>query len=156
LDVAVDGCITGSFSGMVTAPVNKAVINDAGVPFSGPTEYLAARTQTPHVVMMLATENLHVAPPTTHLPLRAGPDAPTPHRPLATLEIPGRDLRARFRIARPRIAVPGLNPHAGENGHLGHEEQEIIPPVMESLRGQDIDLLGPLPADTAFTPRVLE
>ncbi|HLU61079.1 MAG TPA: 4-hydroxythreonine-4-phosphate dehydrogenase PdxA [Gammaproteobacteria bacterium] len=156
LDVAVDGCITGDFAGMVTAPVSKAVINDAGIPFTGHTEYLAARTHTPLVVMMLAAGTLRVALATTHLPLRAVADAITPERLRVTLEVLERDLRIRFRITRPRIAVLGLNPHAGEDGHLGHEDRDIIRPVVEAMRSEGVELLGPLPADTAFTPRVLE
>lgn len=155
LDVAIDGCTTGSFSGMVTAPISKAVINDAGVAFSGHTEYLALRTHTHDVVMMLAAGGLRVALATTHLPLRAVADAISTEGLRTTLRILDHDLRTRFRIAAPRIAVLGLNPHAGESGHLGREEQDIITPVIERLRADGLDLRGPLPADTAFTPRVL-
>src|SRR5690606_8798782 len=126
-----------------------------GVAFSGHTEYLALRTHTHDVVMMLAAGGLRVALATTHLPLRAVADAISTEGLRTTLRILDHDLRTRFRIAAPRIAVLGLNPHAGESGHLGREEQDIITPVIERLRADGLDLRGPLPADTAFTPRVL-
>jgi 4-hydroxythreonine-4-phosphate dehydrogenase len=141
---------------MVTAPVHKGVINDGGVPFSGHTEYLAHRAGVPRTVMLLAARDLRVALATTHLPLRAVPDAITRPSLEETLEILHRDLVRRFAIAQPRISVCGLNPHAGEGGHLGREEIEVIAPVLERLRGRGLDLVGPLPADTAFTPRALE
>ncbi len=153
---AVDGCRDGTFAALVTGPVHKGVINDAGIPFTGHTEFLAARTATPRVVMMLATEGLRVALATTHLPLRAVADAITPALLTEVVTILHRDLRQRFGIAAPRILVCGLNPHAGEGGHLGREELEVIGPTLETLRAQGMQLIGPLPADTLFTPRHLE
>jgi 4-hydroxythreonine-4-phosphate dehydrogenase len=157
LDAAVDGCMAGRFAAMVTAPVHKAVINDAGLPFTGHTEYLAGRTGTPQVVMMLAggTPMLRVALATTHLALRGVADAIDATHLERTLEILCRDLELRFGIARPRILVAGLNPHAGESGHMGREEIEVIAPVLDKLRRRGMRLAGPLPADTLFTPRVL-
>jgi 4-hydroxythreonine-4-phosphate dehydrogenase len=144
---------------MVTAPVHKGVINQAGTPFSGHTEYLAEHTNTPRVVMMLAGETpqgpLRVALTTTHLPLRSVADAITPQAVEETLRILHADMARKFGIASPRILVAGLNPHAGEDGYLGREEIEIITPVLERLRGEGMDLIGPLPADTMFTPPVL-
>jgi 4-hydroxythreonine-4-phosphate dehydrogenase len=136
--------------------VHKGIINDAGIAFIGHTEYLAARCNTPRVVMMLATAGLRVALATTHLPLAAVSAAITREDLATTLHILIHDLRARFGLVRPRILVCGLNPHAGEGGHLGREEIEVIAPVLESLRGADAELLGPLPADTLFTPKYLE
>ncbi len=156
LDRAVDGCLSGEFAAMVTAPVHKGIVNDAGVPFSGHTEYLAQKTGTDHVVMMLVGGGMRVALATTHLPLKDVPAALT--RPLLerTIRILDADLRARFRIAAPRILVAGLNPHAGEGGYLGREEIEVIAPVLDALRAEGIGLSVPLPADTLFTRRVLE
>ncbi|MBP6682430.1 MAG: 4-hydroxythreonine-4-phosphate dehydrogenase PdxA [Halioglobus sp.] len=156
LQQAVDGCLRRDFSAMVTAPVQKSVINDAGIPFSGHTEFLAAATGTPRVVMMLATPELRVALATTHMPLAAVPAAITRELLLETLEILVRDLVDKFGLARPRVAVLGLNPHAGEGGHMGREEIDTIIPVLEQLRARGMQLLGPLPADTAFNPKVLE
>jgi 4-hydroxythreonine-4-phosphate dehydrogenase len=156
LQLAVDGCLAGEFSAMVTAPVQKSVINDAGIPFTGHTEFLAEATGTARVVMMLATAQLRVALATTHLPLAAVPAAITPVLLRETLLILERDLRDKFGLRQPRIAVLGLNPHAGEGGHLGREEIDTIIPTLEALRGEGMELLGPLPADTAFNPRVLE
>lgn len=156
LDRALDGCRAGEFAAMVTAPVQKSTINDAGVAFTGHTEYLAQRTGTARVVMMLAGGGLRVALATTHLPLAAVPAAITRESLVETLRIVDRDLRERFGIARPRILVAGLNPHAGESGHLGREEIEVIAPALESLRREGLALTGPLPADTLFTARVLE
>ena len=156
LNVAVDGCRDGRFDAMVTGPVHKGVINDAGIPFIGHTEYLADRCGTARVVMMLATAGLRVALATTHLPLAAVSPALSREDLAMTLHILIADLQGRFGIARPRILVCGLNPHAGEGGHLGREEIEIIAPVLEQLRGADAELLGPLPADTLFTPKYLE
>lgn len=156
LDRAVDGCRAGLFDALVTGPVHKGVINDAGIPFTGHTEYLAERCGNVRVVMMLATEGLRVALATTHLPLSAVSAAITRDDLSATLRILVADLRTRFGIARPRILVCGLNPHAGESGHLGREEIDVIEPVLESLRGGDAELFGPLPADTLFTPKYLE
>lgn len=153
---ACDGCRDGRFDAMVTAPVQKSVINDAGVPFSGHTEFLQERCGVPRVVMLLACPGLRVALATTHLPLRAVPDAITPERLTQVLTILDADLRTKFGIAKPRILVTGLNPHAGEDGHLGREEIEIISPTLARLRTQGLDVVGPLPADTLFTPRLLD
>ena len=155
LRTAVEGCLAKTFDAMVTAPVHKGVINDAGVPFTGHTEYLAELTHTPKVVMMLAGHGMRVALATTHLPLRAVPDAITRDGLESTLRVLHRDLVRRFGLARPRILVAGLNPHAGEAGHLGREEIEVITPVLERLRADGMDLIGPLPADTLFNPPTL-
>lgn len=165
LDRALAGCRTGEFAAMVTAPVHKGVINQAGVPFTGHTEYLADHTATPRVVMMLAGQSplgghgplgqpgpLRVALATTHLPLRAVPDAITPALLEEVLTILHRDMGRKYGISRPRILVAGLNPHAGEGGYLGREELDVQIPVLERLRAQGMDLIGPLPADTLFTP----
>jgi 4-hydroxythreonine-4-phosphate dehydrogenase len=156
LDAAADGCLGGEFAAMVTAPVQKSVINDAGIAFSGHTEYLAARLGVAKPVMLLAAGELRVALVTTHLPLSAVPAAITREAVLEALTVLDGDLRARFRIAAPRILVCGLNPHAGESGHLGREEIEVIGPALTEARVRGIDAIGPLPADTLFTPRVLE
>jgi 4-hydroxythreonine-4-phosphate dehydrogenase len=156
LDRAVEGCLQGAFDGMVTAPVHKGVICDSGVAFSGHTEYLAAKTQTPQVVMMLAGGGMRVALATTHLPLAEVARAITTERLIRTLEIIHHDLSARFGIAHPRILVSGFNPHAGESGHIGHEEVDIIAPALEQLRAKGLDLTGPLPADTLFVPHTLK
>ncbi|ATE59038.1 4-hydroxythreonine-4-phosphate dehydrogenase PdxA [Thauera sinica] len=155
LDRALAGCVGGEFAGMVTAPVHKGVICDAGVPFSGHTEYLAERTGTPRVVMMLVGGGLRVALVTTHLPLSAVPAAITQDAVERTLRILHGDLATRFGLAAPRILVAGLNPHAGEGGHLGREEIEVIAPVLERLRAEGMRLAGPLPADTLFVPHTL-
>lgn len=155
LDRAIDGCLSGEFSAMVTAPVHKAVINDAGVAFSGHTEYLAERTGTPRVVMMLVGGGLRVALLTTHLPLAAVPAAVTADALEQTLRIMQADLRARFGLPDPCILVAGLNPHAGEGGHMGREEIEVITPTLERLRAAGMQLRGPLPADTLFVPHTL-
>ena len=156
IDRGVELCMAGEFDGLVTGPVHKAVINAAGVAFSGMTERLAERAQVDDVVMMLASPTLRVALVTTHLPLRAVPDAITDARIARTSRCLHRALQRDFGIARPRIAVLGLNPHAGEDGHLGREEIEIIQPCLARMRTEGLDLLGPLPADTAFLPQVLE
>lgn len=153
---AGQGCLDGHFAGMITAPVHKGVINEAGIAFSGHTEFLAELTHTPQVVMMLATHGLRVALVTTHLPLREVADAITPERIRRVARILDRDLRTKFGIAQPRILVCGLNPHAGEGGHLGREEIEVIEPTLAQLRGEGLNLVGPLPADTLFTPKHLE
>jgi 4-hydroxythreonine-4-phosphate dehydrogenase len=158
IDRAISGCLSGEFAAMVTAPIHKGVINDAGVPFSGHTEYLAEKTATPRVVMMLAGAGLRVALATTHLALRDVPAAITADDLERTIRILHGDMASKFGIARPRILVAGLNPHAGESGHMGREEIEIIAPVLEKLRRAEnggMDLVGPLPADTLFTPGVL-
>ncbi len=151
LRAACDGCLTGLFDALVTGPVHKGVINDAGVPFSGHTELLAARCGA-DPVMMLATPGLRVALTTTHLPLSGVCQAITPEVLTRVLRTLDRDLRGRFGIPRPRILVCGLNPHAGEGGHLGREEIEIISPTLDLLRAEGLDLTGPVPADTAFVP----
>ncbi|MCB1932147.1 MAG: 4-hydroxythreonine-4-phosphate dehydrogenase PdxA [Candidatus Accumulibacter sp.] len=156
LDRALAGCQRAEFAAMVTAPVHKGVINDAGIPFSGHTEYLAQRTQTARVVMMLAGGGLRVALVTTHLPLRDVPAAVTRSAVEESLRILHREMATKYGIARPRILVAGLNPHAGEGGYLGNEEIEVITPVLERLRAEGMTLLGPLPADTMFSPPVLE
>lgn len=155
LDRACDGCLSGEFAAMITAPVQKSVINDAGIAFSGHTEYLQARCDVPRVVMMLACPGLRVALATTHLPLRDVADAITPKRLTQVLQILHHDLRTKFGIAQPHILVAGLNPHAGESGHLGREEIEVITPTLDALRAAGMNLSGPLPADTLFTPRLL-
>ena len=155
LDLALAGCQRGEFAAMVTAPVHKGVINDAGVPFTGHTEYLAEKTGTPRVVMMLAGSGLRVALATTHLPLKDVPAAITPTVLEQTLRILHHDMARKYGIAEPRILVAGLNPHAGEGGYLGHEEIDVIIPVLQRLRAEGMRLLGPLPADTMFTPPLL-
>jgi len=155
LDRAIAGCMSGEFAGMVTAPVHKGVICDAGVPFSGHTEYLAEATSTPRVVMMLVGGGMRVALVTTHLPLADVPAAITGSALAETLAIVDADLRQRFGVASPRILVAGLNPHAGEGGHMGREEIEVITPVLSRLRQAGMDLIGPLPADTLFVPHTL-
>lgn len=145
----------GVCQALVTGPVHKGIINDAGIPFTGHTEFLAEQTGTPRVVMMLATEGLRVALATTHLPLSQVPAAITRSGLKETLQILHRELRQRFAIDAPRLLVCGLNPHAGEGGHLGHEEIDTIIPALEACRQQGIDAIGPLPADTLFTPRHL-
>jgi 4-hydroxythreonine-4-phosphate dehydrogenase len=156
LDHAIEGCSNARYAAMVTAPVQKSVIADSGVPFSGHTEYLAERTGAPLPVMLLAAGTLRVALATTHLPLSAVSRAITPQLLEQTLHILDHDLRARFRIEAPRILVCGLNPHAGESGHLGREEIETIAPTLDKLRQAGLRLIGPAPADTAFTPRMLQ
>lgn len=153
---ATEGCLSGRYQALVTGPLQKSSINDAGIPFSGHTEYLAELTHTPRVVMMLATAGLRVALATTHLPLRAVADAITPTLLEEICRITEHDLRLHFGIARPRIKVCGLNPHAGEGGHLGREEIDVIIPTLEKLRQQGLSLDGPLPADTLFTPKHLD
>ncbi len=166
LDRALAGCLQGEFAAMVTAPLHKGVINDAGINgFTGHTEYLAEKTGTPLVVMMLAGTSsigghgplgqpgpLRVALATTHLPLKEVPAAITPAVLEDVLRILHADMARKYGIARPRILVAGLNPHAGEGGYLGREEIEVITPVLEKLRSEGMELLGPLPADTLFTP----
>jgi 4-hydroxythreonine-4-phosphate dehydrogenase len=156
LDRAVDGCLSGEFAAMVTAPVQKSVINDAGIKFSGHTEYLAERTGGAHPVMMLASGSLRVALATTHLPLKDVSAAITSELLQKVLRIVDQDLRTRFAIAAPRIIVCGLNPHAGEAGHLGREEIEVIAPALDALRRTGMQLIGPAPADTAFTAHMLQ
>ena len=156
LNRACDGCLSGEFAAMVTGPLNKAAINEAGVVFAGHTEYLAQRCGVDQPVMLLVAGELRVALVTTHLALRDVPDAVTAARLTGVLKqlVPG--LATRFGIAQPRVLVLGLNPHAGESGHLGREEIEIIGPALQQLRDQGMQVEGPLPADTAFTPPFLE
>ena len=156
LTVAAKGCLEGDFDGMVTAPVHKGIINDAGIKFSGHTEFLQELCDVERVVMLLATEELRVALVTTHLPLKDVPAAITPERLTRVANILNADLKKFFGIAQPRILVAGLNPHAGEGGHLGREEIEVIEPTLEKLRATGMQLTGPLPADTLFTPHWLD
>ncbi len=151
LDAALAGCMNGAYQAMVTAPVHKGVINDAGFAFTGHTEYLADHSGTPRVVMMLAGGGLRVALATTHLPLRDVADAITQPLLVEVIRILDADLKRKFGIAQPRIAVAGLNPHAGESGHLGREDGDVIEPVLDFLRGEGFTLTGPLPADTLFS-----
>jgi len=155
LDAAMDGCRAGRFDAMVTAPVHKGVINDAGVPFTGHTEYLAQATGARCPVMMLVGGGLRVALATTHLPLAAVSAAITSERLAGVLTVLAADLRTKFGIATPRILVCGLNPHAGEGGHLGREERDVIEPTLLRLRAAGLQLTGPVPADTAFLPERL-
>jgi 4-hydroxythreonine-4-phosphate dehydrogenase len=148
---AVQSCLAGEFSGMVTAPVHKAIINEAGIPFTGHTEFLAQHSNTQHVVMMLVGGGLRVALATTHLALRDVPDAITPALLTNVLRIMELGLIKYFCISQPRILVAGLNPHAGEDGHLGREEIEVIIPILNQLRAQGMQVSPPLPADTLFT-----
>jgi 4-hydroxythreonine-4-phosphate dehydrogenase len=154
VDAAIDGCRAGTFDAVVTAPVQKSAINDAGIAFTGHTEYLAARTGA-QVVMMLVGGGMRVALATTHLALADVAREITRERLERTLRIVAAELRRRFGIARPRVLVAGLNPHAGEAGYLGREEIEIIAPVVEQLAREGLAVRGPLPADTLFTPRQL-
>jgi 4-hydroxythreonine-4-phosphate dehydrogenase len=149
---AAEGCLDGEFAGMVTAPLAKSVIADSGVSFTGHTEYLAEITGAALPVMMLVAGDLRVALATTHLPLREVPDAVTAETIDAVLRILHADLGARFGLENPEIVVCGLNPHAGEGGHLGREEIDIISPALDGLRAEGLRIRGPLPADTAFTP----
>lgn len=156
LERAADGCLNGDFAGMVTAPLAKSVIREGADPdFTGHTEFLAGRAGVDRVVMMLTAGELRVALATTHLPLRHVPDAVTADCLARTLHILNADLKHKFGCPEPRILVLGLNPHAGESGHLGREEMDIIEPELERLRGEGLRLTGPMPADTAFTPDAL-
>jgi 4-hydroxythreonine-4-phosphate dehydrogenase len=155
LDAAIDGCLSGRFRAMATAPVHKGVVNDAGVAFTGHTEYLAERTHTPHVVMMLVGGGMRVALATTHLPLARVPEAITAGALAATFDVLNGDLVRRFGLKRPCIGVAGLNPHAGEGGHLGREEIEVIAPAIAAARSRGIEADGPFPADTLFVPSML-
>lgn len=149
---AVSGCLRGEFSGLVTAPLAKSVIADAGIPFTGHTELLAELTNTSLSVMLLVAGELRVALASTHMPLSAVPGYITKERLRRVIEILDNDLRSKFDIENPEIVVCGLNPHAGEGGHLGHEDRDIIAPVIEELVANGLRLRGPLPADTAFIP----
>ncbi|VVE67488.1 4-hydroxythreonine-4-phosphate dehydrogenase PdxA [Pandoraea captiosa] len=156
LDDAIDGALAGTYDAIVTAPLQKSTINDCGVAFTGHTEYLAERTGTPRVVMMLAGGGLRVALATTHLPLAQVPGAIRRDELLHTLVILNQDLMRHFGVARPRILVTGLNPHAGESGYLGREEIDVITPALADATAAGIDARGPYPADTLFQPRHLE
>jgi 4-hydroxythreonine-4-phosphate dehydrogenase len=156
LQRATEGCMSGEFDAMVTAPVHKGIINDAGIKFSGHTEYLAELTHTRQVVMMLVGGGLRVALATTHLALKDVPAAITPDNLETTIRILHADLIQKFGLQSPRILVAGLNPHAGEDGYLGREEIEIINPVLEKLRAEGMQLIGALPADTLFTKKYLD
>jgi 4-hydroxythreonine-4-phosphate dehydrogenase len=156
LTAAASACLAGQAQGMVTGPVQKSVINDAGIAFSGHTEFLAELCAAPTPVMMLVAGALRVALATTHLALKDVPAAITRDTLTAVLRVLHRDLREKFGITQPRILCCGLNPHAGESGHLGREEIEVIAPVLAALREEGMDLRGPLPADTLFTPKYLE
>ncbi|WP_406612403.1 4-hydroxythreonine-4-phosphate dehydrogenase PdxA [Acinetobacter schindleri] len=153
---SADYAMTGKSVGVATAPVQKSVINDAGIHFSGHTEYYQEFAGVPRVVMMLATKTLRVALATTHLPLRAVADAITPERLHQVIDILIHDLQSKFKIKQPKILVCGLNPHAGEGGYLGMEEIEVINPVLETYRAQGINMSLSLPADTLFTPENLK
>jgi 4-hydroxythreonine-4-phosphate dehydrogenase len=159
LETACDACATGAMAALVTAPVQKSTIEDAGIPFTGHTEFLAARTHTTRVVMMLVNAEkpaLRVALVTTHLALRDVPDAITHEAVTETIAIVARELRKRFGIVEPKLAVCGLNPHAGESGHLGREDIDVIAPAVRSAGTAGANVTGPLPADTVFVPSIAE
>jgi len=156
LDAAIDSCKANQCQALITGPVQKSIINDAGIAFSGHTEYLAQKTDTDTVVMMLATADMRVALATTHLPLRDVADAISKDLLHRVIEILSHDLKTKFAIQQPNILVCGLNPHAGEGGHLGNEEIEIISPMIEHFKKQGLNLIGPLPADTLFTDKHLQ
>ncbi|AGR57267.1 TPA: 4-hydroxythreonine-4-phosphate dehydrogenase PdxA [Salmonella bongori] len=153
---ACDGCLRNEFAALITGPVHKGVINDAGISFTGHTEFFEERSQAKKVVMMLATEALRVALATTHLPLRSIADAITPALLHDVIGILHHDLQTKFGLSNPHILVCGLNPHAGEGGHMGTEEIDTIIPVLDELRAQGMNLTGPLPADTLFQPKYLD
>jgi len=152
IKIAAEGCLDGRYDAVVTNPIHKGIINDAGIPFSGHTEYLAELTGTKDVVMMLLNKVMKVALVTTHLPLKDVAQAITIKKIQSVIQIMIKDLQTKFAITNPHIAVCGLNPHAGEGGHLGHEENEIIIPALDELRQHGFQLSGPIPADTLFTP----
>ena len=156
LDAAIDACKTNQCQALVTGPVQKSIINDAGMAFSGHTEYLAQKTNTDTVVMMLATEDMRVALATTHLPLRDVADAISKDLLHSVIQILNHDLKTKFAIQQPTILVCGLNPHAGEDGHLGSEEIDIISPTLDEFKKQGLNIIGPLPADTLFTNKHLK
>jgi 4-hydroxythreonine-4-phosphate dehydrogenase len=149
---ALDGCIGGEFSGLVTGPLQKSVINDAGISFSGHTEYLAERAGSERPVMLLVSGELRVALASTHIPLREVPGYITTERLTSVIDVLERDLTEKFGIGAPEILVCGLNPHAGEGGHLGSEDREIIAPAVREAQARGANVRGPLPADSAFTP----
>jgi 4-hydroxythreonine-4-phosphate dehydrogenase len=152
LERGTDACLHGGFDALVTAPVHKGVINDAGIPFTGHTEFLAQRCKAPHPVMVLAAGALRVALATTHLPLKDVPQALTRESLMQTLGVLRQGLKQRLGIAEPHVLVLGLNPHAGEGGHLGREELDVIQPACEALRAKGMRITGPVSADTAFNP----
>lgn len=156
LKVAGEGCIHGEFDAIVTPPVHKGILCETGVHFSGHTEFFQAQCQSPHVVMMLATEAMKVALVTTHLPLKDISAAITEQSISLVVRALNKDLQEKFAIKQPKILVCGLNPHAGEDGHLGMEEIDVIIPTLNKLRQEGLDLIGPLPADTLFTPKYLD
>lgn len=156
LDLAIDGCLSGLFSALVTGPLHKGVVNDAGIPFTGHTEHLQSRCGVNKVVMMLASPRMRVALASTHLPLKDVTQSITQDSLREVLSILIDDLKHKFGIPEPRILVAGLNPHAGEDGHLGREEIDIIRPVMAEFINSDAKLIGPLPADTLFNKKYLE
>ncbi|WP_312744305.1 4-hydroxythreonine-4-phosphate dehydrogenase PdxA [Cedecea neteri] len=153
---ACDGCLSGEFAALITGPVHKGIINDAGIPFIGHTEFFEERSHSEKVVMMLATEELRVALATTHLPLKAISDAITPDLLRQIVTILYHDLQTKFGIPQPHVLVCGLNPHAGEGGHMGTEEIDTIIPVLNEMRALGMHLSGPLPADTLFQPKYLD
>ncbi|EJF28862.1 4-hydroxythreonine-4-phosphate dehydrogenase PdxA [Enterobacter sp. Ap-916] len=153
---ACDGCLNGEFAALITGPVHKGIINDAGIPFIGHTEFFEERSHSEKVVMMLATEELRVALATTHLPLKAISDAITPDLLRQIVTILYHDLQTKFGIPQPHVLVCGLNPHAGEGGHMGTEEIDTIIPVLNEMRALGMHLSGPLPADTLFQPKYLD
>jgi len=154
IERAVSGCQSGEFSGLVTAPLQKSAINDAGIDFTGHTEFIANLTSTETPVMLIAAKGLRVALVSTHMPLSNVPGYLTRERITTVIRVLHDDLKKKFGIATPRILVCGLNPHAGESGHLGKEEQDIIEPAIKSCQQAGMDVVGPLPADTVFTPVV--
>lgn len=155
LDCGIEGCLAGDFSALVTAPVQKSIINDAGIVFTGHTEYFAERTSTKQEVMMLASESLRVALVTTHAPLKDIPSMITVDRLTQVMRVLHQDLVKKFGIQNPKVYVCGLNPHAGEQGHLGSEELEIINPVINQLRDEGMQFVGSMPADTLFQDKYL-
>ena len=155
LNVAIDGCLSGEYAAMVTGPLHKGIINDAGINFSGHTEYLAERTKAPLPVMLLASNDLRVALVTTHLPLKDVAQAISKQSIQEICRVIDRDLRSKYGIDSPTQLICGLNPHAGEGGHLGKEEIDIIEPALEELRSEGLDVIGPLPADTLFSSKNL-
>ena len=155
LNVAIDGCLSGEYAAMVTGPLHKGIINDAGISFSGHTEYLAERTKAPLPVMLLASNDLRVALVTTHLPLKDVAQAISKQSILKICRVIDRDLRSKYGIDSPTQLICGLNPHAGEGGHLGREEIDIIEPALAELRSEGLNVVGPLPADTLFTRKNL-
>lgn len=155
LEIAADHCLQGKAQALVTGPVHKGVINDAHIPFMGHTEFLAAYCQVPQAIMLFAVDELKVALMTTHIPLAAVPKAITANLIKNTVRLLASELQKKFKISKPTILMCGLNPHAGENGHLGSEEIDIIIPALEELKAENIKIIGPLPADTVFTKKYL-